>query len=76
MEEKYLMPDEYDCYLEGLRRSGVTNMYGASRYLEYEFSLDKYEAREILSSWMKNYEHIDYSMCTDDQFDYDYWIFG
>lgn len=76
MEEKYLMPDEYDIYLEGLRRSGATNMYGASRYLEYEFSLDKYEAREILASWMKNYEHIDYSMCTDDQFDYDYWIFG
>lgn len=76
MEEKYLMPDEYDCYLEGLRRSGVTNMYGASHYLEYEFNLDKYEAREILASWMKNYEHIDYSMCTEDQFDYDYWIFG
>ena len=29
MEGKYLMPDEYDIYLEGLRRSGVTNMYGA-----------------------------------------------
>lgn len=75
MEEKYLMPDEYDCYLEGLRRSGVTNMYGASRYLEYEFSLDKADAREILASWMKNYDKIDYSMCTDDQFDYDFWIF-
>lgn len=75
MEEKYLMPDEYDCYLEGLRRSGVTNMFGASRYLEYEFSLDKADAREILASWMKNYDKIDYSMCTDDQFDYDFWIF-
>lgn len=72
MEGKYLMPEEYDIYLEGLRRSGVTNMFGASKYLEHEFGLNKRDAREILTSWMKNYEHIDYSMCTEDQFDYDY----
>lgn len=75
MEGKYLMPEEYDIYLEGLRRSGVTNMFGASKYLEYEFGLNKKDAKEILASWMKDYEHIDYSMCTKDQFDYDYWIF-
>lgn len=59
MEGKYLMPEEYDIYLEGLRRSGVTNMFGASKYLEYEFELDNQDAREILASWMKNYEHIE-----------------
>jgi hypothetical protein len=48
--------NEYFEYLEELRQSGVTNMFGASPYLMEEFGLSKYEARDILSQWMKSYE--------------------
>jgi len=43
-------------YLEGLRQSGVTNMFGAGPYLEREFGLDRNEAKEVLLNWMKSYE--------------------
>ena len=43
-------------YLDALRESGVTNMYGASPYLQDQFDLSKGEAREILMAWMKQYE--------------------
>ena len=43
-------------YLEGLRQSGVTNMFGAGPYLEREFNLNRHEAKEVLMSWMKSYE--------------------
>ena len=51
--------DEYFEYLEELRQSGVTNMFGASPYLMDEFGLSKYEARDILLKWMKSYERTD-----------------
>jgi len=45
----------YFDYLEKLRQSGKTNMYGAVPYLCQEFpQLSKTEAREILSAWMKS----------------------
>jgi len=47
-------------YLEELRRSGVTNMYGAAPYLMNEFGLSKVEARKELANWMKNYDSDDY----------------
>ena len=46
---------EYYEYLEALRQSGVTNMFGAAVYLERDFGLDRYEARDILLEWMKGY---------------------
>jgi len=55
MKEEY---KDYYLYLETLRESGVTNMYGAAPYLESAFDLDKKTAREILSNWMNNYDEI------------------
>lgn len=52
--------NKYWIYLENLRKSGVTNMYGASPYLADEFDLPSYKAREILVDWMKNYNKEDY----------------
>lgn len=49
---------EYYVYLEDLRQSGVTNMFGAAPYLQEEFGLSKKEAREILGNWMTNYEKL------------------
>ena len=42
-------------YLNDLRDSGVTNMFGASPYLQKEFGLDKKEARGVLANWMQSF---------------------
>lgn len=47
-------------YLEWLRRSGQTNMYGATPYLINEFWLNEEEAKKILVNWMENYNPDDY----------------
>jgi len=43
-------------YLESLRKSGVTNMFGATPYLKQARGLSKGEAVKVLSSWMENYD--------------------
>ena len=50
----------YYQYLEDLRASGDTNMYGAAPYLQRDFGLKKGEARDVLSSWMENYARLVY----------------
>lgn len=52
--------NEYWIYLEKLRRSGVTNMYGAGPYLEAQFGVSRKEANSILADWMINYNREDY----------------
>lgn len=52
--------NKYWIFLENLRRSGKTNMFGASPYLMVEFGLTHKEAFEILMDWMKNYKGADY----------------
>lgn len=52
--------NKYWIYLENLRRSGVTNMFGATPYLMEEFDLPKREAMSILTDWMANYNSDDY----------------
>ena len=48
--------DEHLGYLDGLRESGVTNMFGAGAYLLKTFNyLSKDEAGEILVYWMRSY---------------------
>lgn len=42
-------------YLDLLRESGVTNMYGARPYLMRDFGVLETEATEILSYWMKTF---------------------
>lgn len=50
MEQENL---EYYKYLNRLRKSGVTNMFGAGEYLENAFDLNPKDARKILASWME-----------------------
>lgn len=45
---------EYFEYLDELRDSGVTNMFGAAPYLQDEFGLEKADARTVLSAWMRS----------------------
>ena len=47
--------EDYFNYLNELRESGVTNMFGASDYLMDEFGIGKSEARKILAAWIKQY---------------------
>jgi hypothetical protein len=41
-------------FLEQLRDSGVTNMFGATPYIQEEFDLDKKTAKNLLITWIKN----------------------
>ena len=43
-------------FLDDLRESGITNMYGAAPYIKDEFGLDKYQSRTILGEWMRDFE--------------------
>ena len=52
--------NKYWIYLENLRQSGITNMFGASPYLAEEFDISEKEANVILADWMRNYNPEDY----------------
>ena len=51
-------------FLNALRKSGATNMFGAAPYIQREFGISNQEAVDLLYSWMKNfqedgdYEHV------------------
>ena len=47
--------EEMFVYLDTLRETGVTNMFGASPYLQQAFGIDRREAKHILMEWMKTY---------------------
>jgi len=47
--------EEYFDYLDDLRESGVTNMFGASPYLVEEFGVDRSTAQRILIEWMRTF---------------------
>jgi hypothetical protein len=52
---KTKFPEKYYTYLDSLRESGETNMFGATSYLMDEFDLEKKEAMAILGDWMKTF---------------------
>ncbi len=44
-------------FLDGLRETGVTNMFGASPYIRKRFpDLNRYEANRLLCKWMETFE--------------------
>jgi hypothetical protein len=48
--------EEYFDYLDELRESGATNMFGAGPYLTREFrELDTKSSHEVLSEWMETF---------------------
>ena len=49
------MRNEVYLYLEQLRDSGETNMFGAGVYLQKHFELPKNQAIMYLTDWMKLY---------------------
>jgi hypothetical protein len=50
------VPEEYLLFLDDLRDSGATNMFGAAPYLQEMFpELGRREARNVLSHWMRTF---------------------
>jgi hypothetical protein len=47
--------NQYYNYLDEIRNSGITNMYGAGVYLQQAFGVSRMEARKILMDWMKQF---------------------
>jgi hypothetical protein len=47
---------DYFDYLNELRDSGETNMFGAASYLQLEFDLSKKEAKDVLLAWMNSFK--------------------
>jgi uncharacterized protein YciI len=47
--------DEHLDFLDDLRESGETNMFGATPYIIDEFDISKSEAKKILLYWMDTF---------------------
>jgi hypothetical protein len=43
-------------FLDGLRESGITNMFGATPYIMEEFDLEERHARILLKKWMEQWK--------------------
>ena len=55
-EAKMKYEEKYYEYLDGLRESGVTNMFGAAPYLVNQFhELDEALAKKVLTDWMETF---------------------
>lgn len=55
IERPEVVDDAMLDYLDELRESGVTNMFGAGAYLEAAFDLSRQDARTVLSYWMRTF---------------------
>ena len=59
MSEPLVRPDfvtdEHLEYLDRLRESGKTNMFGAGPYLVRKFRMTEKRSHEVLSYWMKSF---------------------
>ena len=43
-------------YLDELRESGETNMFGAGSYVEGEFGLEREESKNLTVGWMQTFD--------------------
>ena len=58
---KYSIKEEWEHYyevLEFIRESGITNMWGAAPYLAKYCNIDLKLAKDILCSWIDNYNEL------------------
>ena len=47
--------DEWMSYLNELRESGRTNMFGAGSFLVEEYGLKPRDAKKVVQYWMENF---------------------
>lgn len=45
-------------FLEDLRQSGQTNMFGAVPFIQLKFKIDETKSRDILLFWLDNYNEL------------------
>lgn len=59
-KERPINPEWEDYYvlLEGIRRSGITNMWGAAPVLASLAGIDQKLASNVLLSWIENYDEL------------------
>jgi len=46
----------YFRFLDDLRGSGETNMFGAGPFIQSEFGLTRSDAREVVMEWMRTFD--------------------
>ena len=49
---------EHFDFLDDLRSSGVTNMFGAGPYIVTEFGVSRRESHDILRAWQKTFDPV------------------
>ena len=55
LEKPDIVTEEHLIYLDELRESGVTNMFGAGPYIKQVFGVNQKESHKILSYWMSSF---------------------
>ena len=55
IEKPEFLNEKHLVYLDKLRESGVTNMFGAGVYVQKFFKLSRDDAKQILIYWMKTF---------------------
>jgi isocitrate dehydrogenase kinase/phosphatase len=55
METDMSLQEQVNDYLDALRDSGATNMFGAAPYLVEEFGVTRHEAKNLLFTWMQTF---------------------
>lgn len=55
MTNEYDQMEEYFNFLDSLRESGITNMFGAAPYLKKAYSLRLEYAKRVVGLWMKTF---------------------
>ncbi len=49
------LQEQVNYFLDELRESGVTNMFGAAPYIVEEFGVTRQEAKDLLLNWMQTF---------------------
>jgi len=55
METDMSKQEQVNYFLDELRESGVTNMFGAAPYIVEEFGVTRQEAKDLLLNWMQTF---------------------
>lgn len=50
------MQEQVNYFLDDLRESGQTNMFGAAPVLQEVFGVTRHEAKDLLLNWMQTFE--------------------
>jgi len=54
-EKPDFVTDEHLEYLDALRESGITNMFGAASYINRDFGMNMEKSTETLCYWMDTF---------------------